>query len=206
MKINSPFFILAIVSIIFGACKKEDGPAGKNSLISQVAEPAGANCTTGGIKIASGIDANSNNVLDSNEIQKTDYICNATSIYNKETIINFPIVTEPQSAGTTLEMSEVNALYNFNIANYPADSVSFSALIGTNDATATAFVELYDQTNNKVIANTTLSSNTTATKTTTVNLLKDLPKGPVTLNFRLRSDKALTVAYVWSAALKIYKK
>ncbi|OQP39825.1 hypothetical protein A4H97_16520 [Niastella yeongjuensis] len=208
MKISSPFFLVAITGIMFGACKKEDGPAGKNSLINQVAEPAGVNCAVGGVKIVSGIDANSNNVLDSNEIQKTDFVCNANGIYNKETIINFPIPSSPYLAiELTDEMESLSAI-DFNIANYPADSVAFSAYISSYDGLATTSVELYDQTNNKVIANSILTTQSKegVLKSTTVNFLKDLPKGPVKLNFGLRTNNQMAGGYLYSAALKIYKK
>jgi len=210
MKISSSLLLGAIAGITFGACKKEDGPAGKNSLINQIAEPAGTNCPAGGLRIISGIDANSNNVLDSNEISKTDYVCNATSIYNKETIINFPIYgLGVSTTSVTGEMDDFATLRNFDLANYPADSISLSAIIGTNSSTTTAFVELFDQTNNKVIANTTISNPGQAvTKSTSINFLKDLPKGPVNLNCRVRISQSSNydVAYIYSAALRIFKK
>jgi hypothetical protein len=60
------------------------GPAGANglsSLIKTTTEPAGANCASGGVKVETGIDANSNGVLDAAEIQtaQTKYVCNGTS-------------------------------------------------------------------------------------------------------------------------------
>ncbi|HOB72184.1 MAG TPA: hypothetical protein PKM18_10430, partial [bacterium] len=39
-------------------------------------EPAGDNCVDGGKKIDSGIDTNGDGVLQENEIQSTDYVCN----------------------------------------------------------------------------------------------------------------------------------
>ena len=57
------------------------GTNGLNALIITTIEPAGANCTNGGIKIESGIDQNSNGVLDLLEINNSEmqYICNGTS-------------------------------------------------------------------------------------------------------------------------------
>ncbi len=54
------------------------GPSGKNTLAKTTAEPNGANCTTGGVKLEFGIDDNSNNVLDAAEINAslTKYVCN----------------------------------------------------------------------------------------------------------------------------------
>ena len=73
------------VSIILSlaSCK---GDVGLNSLVSLSTETPGANCQSGGTKIEAGIDKNSNEVLDSNEITTTNYVCNAldgkTSLLN----------------------------------------------------------------------------------------------------------------------------
>jgi hypothetical protein len=55
-----------------------NGSNGLNALIKTTAEPAGANCTYGGTKIETGLDANMNGVLDAGEINaaQTTYVCN----------------------------------------------------------------------------------------------------------------------------------
>ena len=53
-----------------------NGTAGRNSLIALGVEAAGANCGHGGSKLASGLDANANNVLEGAEITTTSYVCN----------------------------------------------------------------------------------------------------------------------------------
>jgi hypothetical protein len=55
--------------------------SGNASLINTTTEPAGANCANGGTKIETGLDANSNGVLDASEINasQTKYICNGAS-------------------------------------------------------------------------------------------------------------------------------
>ena len=57
------------------------GASGKNSLIKTTTETAGANCTTGGVKIEYGLDANNNGVLDATEINSTltKYVCNGAT-------------------------------------------------------------------------------------------------------------------------------
>ena len=54
------------------------GAAGKNTLVKTTTETAGANCTTGGVKIEYGLDANNNGTLDVSEINAslTKYVCN----------------------------------------------------------------------------------------------------------------------------------
>ena len=55
-----------------------DGTDGKNSLISTTTESAGSNCSTGGLKIQSGLDSDADGVLDSNEVTSTTYVCNGS--------------------------------------------------------------------------------------------------------------------------------
>ena len=54
------------------------GANGLNSLIKTTVEPAGANCATGGTKVETGLDANSNGLLDAGEVvtAQTTYVCN----------------------------------------------------------------------------------------------------------------------------------
>ena len=55
-----------------------NGTNGLNALIKTTIEPAGANCTNGGTKIETGLDANGNGVLDVSEVNasQTQYVCN----------------------------------------------------------------------------------------------------------------------------------
>ncbi|WP_438423730.1 DUF7151 family protein [Aquimarina macrocephali] len=69
---------LSFITIILLGCENE-GLDGKNSLIDMTIENAGENCSNEGIKIVSGIDLNGNNVLEENEIQETEYICNGNN-------------------------------------------------------------------------------------------------------------------------------
>jgi len=55
-----------------------NGTNGQNTLVKTTTEAAGANCTTGGVKIEYGLDANNNGTLDASEINTslTKYVCN----------------------------------------------------------------------------------------------------------------------------------
>ena len=55
-----------------------NGTNGQNTLVKTTTEAAGANCTTGGVKIEYGLDANNNGTLDLSEINATltKYVCN----------------------------------------------------------------------------------------------------------------------------------
>lgn len=54
------------------------GASGFNSLVKVTPEPAGANCTSGGNKIQTGLDTNRDGVLGSDEITSTQFTCNGT--------------------------------------------------------------------------------------------------------------------------------
>mgnify|MGYP000131099764 CR=1 FL=1 len=53
-----------------------DGVAGLSSLVSVGNEEAGVNCLVGGVRIDTGIDDNSNGVLDPSEVDGREYLCN----------------------------------------------------------------------------------------------------------------------------------
>ena len=57
------------------------GTNGQNALAKTTTEAAGVNCTTGGLKVEYGLDANSNGTLDVSEINAnlTKYVCNGLS-------------------------------------------------------------------------------------------------------------------------------
>jgi len=58
------------------------GSNGFNDLVATVAEFAGVNCTFGGAKSTSGLDANRNAVLDPSEVTTTSYVCNGSNGLN----------------------------------------------------------------------------------------------------------------------------
>jgi hypothetical protein len=65
----------------------QQGPAGAagtnglNTLVLTTSEPSGVNCSTGGVKIEYGLDANNNGVLDAIEVNPTltQYVCNGAT-------------------------------------------------------------------------------------------------------------------------------
>jgi trimeric autotransporter adhesin len=81
------------------------GIPGKNTLILTTTEPAGANCTTGGVKQEYGIDANGNGTLEPGEINAalTKYVCNglAGTVANAWSINGNAGTTAANFIGTT---------------------------------------------------------------------------------------------------------
>ncbi len=74
-----------------------NGTNGLNSLVSIINEPAAAACASGGFKMTSGLDRNGNDVLDSNEVITTSFVCHGSSGSNGSNGLNslVSIVTEP---------------------------------------------------------------------------------------------------------------
>jgi hypothetical protein len=59
-------------------CHGAPGTNGLHALISLTQEPAGTNCTLGGVQIDTGIDTDRDGVLDPGEVTSTVYLCNST--------------------------------------------------------------------------------------------------------------------------------
>lgn len=163
--------------------------AGKNSLVNVVDEPAGSNCDDGGIKIETGIDSNNDGSLEVSEIQFTDYICHGTSVNQTRIMFGWGAGTSSDQ-WTVFDNGNGHSLYKFNIDNYPnVTSVTFGTLLKSTDVETNCVVELYDLTNDVVIANSTIESNSsTGEFKTSANILNDLPSGTVDLTYRLRSS------------------
>ncbi|WP_421765299.1 DUF7151 family protein [Ekhidna sp.] len=75
-----------LLVFIFISCSEDpteptngvDGLNGFNALVAVSDEPAGENCTNGGVKIAVGQDSNANGTLDESEITSINFICNGS--------------------------------------------------------------------------------------------------------------------------------
>lgn len=57
-----------------------NGAPGTSMLVRTVAEPASANCASGGQKLQLGADVNGNGQLDDDEVQESRYVCNGNSV------------------------------------------------------------------------------------------------------------------------------
>lgn len=87
--LNKSFFF-ALMSIFVISCTEDpidgvdgadgldgaDGTNGYNSLINLLEEAPGSNCANGGFFIEVGLDVNSNDVLDTDEVNMNTFICN----------------------------------------------------------------------------------------------------------------------------------
>lgn len=85
-----------------------NGVNGNNSLTSVTTEPAGVNCENGGVKIESGIDSNSDGVLNEIEIISTSYVCNGIDGNNSL------IKTTNEPAGSNCEKGGIKIDYGID--------------------------------------------------------------------------------------------
>lgn len=74
-----------------------NGNNGNNSLTSVTNDPIGTNCENGGVKIDTGIDINSDGILNDNEITSTSYVCNGVN--GNDSLVK----TTSESAGSNCE-------------------------------------------------------------------------------------------------------
>lgn len=102
------------------------GPSGLNSLVAQTSIDVGSNeCFNGGVRIDSGIDDNSNNILDTSEIDATEDVC-SPSIASS--------VSNLQASKTTFVFengTETLALASFQLDTQPGNDLNLSIGFGS---------------------------------------------------------------------------
>lgn len=80
-------------------CNNGNGP---NPLLAIVAEPAGANCPSGGSKASSGLDSNNSGALDAAEVTSTRYVCSGQLWTG---VSSGPLQTLPNQGYTALSVT-----------------------------------------------------------------------------------------------------
>lgn len=168
-----------------------NGINGQNSLIDMVAEPAGENCSSGGYKLVSGFDTNNNNILDASEIQYAEYVCNG-NYAGLDKVVRLPLYEMGTAAFGNYGSTEgffITGVDKFDKTNWVGvDSIVFVTSMKTSDAAFTGYVDLYDVTNDRVIENGTVSTNSTEmVRVFSSNIYKNLPSEEIELAFQLRS-------------------
>jgi hypothetical protein len=103
-----------------------NGLNGQNALVKTTLENAGANCTNGGIKVESGLDANNNGILDPAEVNAllTTYVCNG--------------LTGPSGAQGIQGLPGTNGTNGAAGATGPAGPQGIQGLPGTNGTNGAA--------------------------------------------------------------------
>jgi hypothetical protein len=89
----------------------QDGLNGLNSLVNIAIEPIGDNCPSGGFLITSGLDSNSNNFLDANEVRSAEYLCNSTN-YDAPYLSYVSLISQSGTANPTSVVLQNSAAIN----------------------------------------------------------------------------------------------
>ena len=102
-------------------CNGSTGGDGLTSLIKLYDEEQGSNCSNGGKRIVTGVDLNSDNLLSSNEVQDTQYLCNSESIADAGCSVEENLdgsATISCGDGTSATVGETNGKVLYIIACY----------------------------------------------------------------------------------------
>jgi len=203
------FSLLFILALIV-SCEKQ-GLDGLTSLVEIAIESVGENCANGGYLIQSGIDINRNGTLDGNEVQSTSYLCHGdNNNLDKKIIVPFIGRNGIQGSSTSGTVVSDQVILEFNINDYPdADSVVFGGFQWSLESGVECSVELYDLTNNKVIEDTQIKANATASTTkwtaTTKNFINHLPQETIDLGVFIKSSQEGERVYITALALIVYR-
>lgn len=184
--------------------------AGKNSLINMVTESAGTTCANGGIKVDSGIDNNNDGVLNEDEITISRFICNGVDGGFDEQI-RLVIYGSENSAACSRNTLMAGDLIAFDKRKWNGvDSIVFVPRIYSEFAISNASAALYDQTNNEVILNSTLSTNNTDQQPEHLfseNIYDDLPEAEVDLQIQLSTENSgSNVCITGKSYLLLYRR
>jgi OmcA/MtrC family decaheme c-type cytochrome len=157
----------------------EDGEGGANALTQTSDEPAGPNCSNGGIKVEVGIDANGNGTLDPDEViaANTSYVCNGDGGNN--TLVK----TSPEIAG----------------ANCPFGGTRIETGLDANDNHTLDPDEIDVAATNFVCnfgPNGTISPSTGVNVAFKPNGVSTAAGAPVTVRFTLKDDRGFPLDLV----------
>ena len=188
--------VLLVACLLLSSCG-EDGEDGLTSLVNITDEPAGSNCPNGGLRIATGIDANSNGTLEETEETEVQFVCNGSDGQagvdgsgNKETRINLDLDDGSLFGNDLLVASKV---FQFNISNYNADSITMAGIFDPfTDEPLSATIQLYDLTNDMPIQGAIINLNVNSTDTLFLasnNFISNLPQSAIDLGVEIKSNE-----------------
>lgn len=176
-------------------CNGENGNNGLNSLIDMIPEPQGDNCINGGFKISTGIDLNGNGILEENEIQNVDYLCNIDSIYNNNANLTRIVVARYGISNNTTDWF-ISEYPTFNLPDFckddynNVDSIIFVPSMHTTDPNNKCIVELYNISHGQSIEGSLIESNTPGYNFHySQDIFDFLPSERIDLGVRLKSEQ-----------------
>jgi len=181
------------LALVITSCS-DDGADGLSTLINLTDEPAGSNCIAGGIKIETGTDLNGNGTLDADEVEAIKYLCESESNGSEIRLaFDAPVnIADNTEVGETLHTS----LININFDNF-SEIDSAAWLIDSLSVDGTVTFDLYDLTNNAVIAGTTITASDVTNERvfSSINFKSNLPSGTIDLGLKYTYDGTNTSVY-----------
>ena len=211
-KINH--YIIYSILVLLSSCTAEDGEdgiSGLNNLTSLSDEPEGINCQYGGVKIENGLDLNSNSILESNEVLSTTYVCDGfNSDYQDETRIVLFSNGSGASGTSSVEGKKMAEIIQFDKGNWAhASSIFYVAWIYSESSSNSCYVELYNETDGEVIANSILTNNSTqypGLLMTSENIISSIPDKEIDVSIRLRTQNEGVTVYMGRKAELIIRR
>ena len=211
-KINH--YIIYSILVLLSSCTAEDGEdgiSGLNNLTSLSDEPEGINCQYGGVKIENGLDLNSNSILESNEVLSTTYVCDGfNSDYQDETRIVLFSNGSGASGTSSVEGKKMGEIIKFDKRNWAnASSIFYVAWIYSESSSNSCYVELYNETDGEVIANSILTNNSTqypGLLMTSENIISSIPDKEIDVSIRLRTQNEGVTVYMGRKAELIIRR
>ena len=128
-----------------------NGTNGLTSIVASSIEPVGSNCANGGIKIQTGLDINEDGVLQQNEINQTEFICNGSNGANiQNTAPSILSYTRDMNSGIFYETIQLS--HNYESWDYSMRHNN-SCCSGGANRTLTCQAYFVDSNNNPLPAN-----------------------------------------------------
>ncbi|GEQ87455.1 hypothetical protein ULMS_29630 [Patiriisocius marinistellae] len=185
--------IILVLLTIISCSKAEDGIDGFNSIISTEIELSGINCQAGGIRVSTGLDLNRNNILEQNEIENTDYICNGDGgIIELDNLVRLELGSpNVMSCGTNWYISEFDTFHfpDFNKSDYSNVSSILFVPSMISQPGNNIIIELYNITDNESIINSQLTHNTDEyVFKYSEDIYNNLPNHTITLGIRMKNS------------------
>lgn len=173
-----------------------NGLDGELSLVNINEEAAGENCEGGGVRVDSGIDEDEDGLLDEEEIAITRFICNGIDGGFDEQIRLIMLMEGGTGTNSTTGLLMGN-LFGFDKRFWNGvDSIVFVPEIYASNEAFSATAELYDVTNNTLISNSSVSTNsTTSTTLFSPNIYDHLPSEMIDLSMQLRTENSSSTAW-----------
>ena len=145
-------------------CNGQSGSNGLTTLVKATVEPNGVNCMMGGYKIETGLDINSNRILDPNESTNSIFVCDG-----QDNFLTYVAIVS-QTGTSTPQSTIIKNTLDLNIAWARISQGKFKGILSENvDLSKTVVLNNNIQVNCKFIS----SSEITLENTCGVNAFCD---------------------------------